>query len=37
MLQNHVILIYLEDEDYQRMVEERRAQLGLTSDAVEGS
>ena len=32
MLQNHVILMYLEEEDYQRRVEERRAQLGLTSD-----
>ena len=32
MLQNHVILKYLEEEDYQQRVEERRAQLGLTSD-----
>ena len=32
MLQNHVILVYLEDEDYERMVAERRAQLGLAND-----
>ena len=32
MLQNHVILVYLEDEDYERMVAERRAQLGFAND-----
>ena len=32
MLQNHVILVYLEDEDYERMVADRRAQLGFAND-----